>query len=116
MLNLTRLHLGIAHESQFQGLGIIGVAGSVLACSDDQRNNPVPIYGRLRSSALLRCSNAQPEKKSVHSVTASSALLCGSTLTTTVASAGDTTGIVDVAFLAGTAAAMAMARMTSGLS
>jgi len=22
MLNLTRLHLGIAHESQFQGLGI----------------------------------------------------------------------------------------------
>jgi hypothetical protein len=23
MLNLTRLHLGIAHESQFQGLGII---------------------------------------------------------------------------------------------
>jgi hypothetical protein len=22
-LNLTRLHLGIAHESQFQGLGII---------------------------------------------------------------------------------------------
>jgi putative tryptophan/tyrosine transport system substrate-binding protein len=24
MLNLTRLHLGIAHESQFQGLGIKG--------------------------------------------------------------------------------------------
>ena len=24
MLNLTRLHLGIAHESQFQGLGIRG--------------------------------------------------------------------------------------------
>ena len=24
MLNLTRLHLGIAHESQFQGLGITG--------------------------------------------------------------------------------------------
>jgi hypothetical protein len=23
-LNLTRLHLGIAHESQFQGLGITG--------------------------------------------------------------------------------------------
>jgi len=23
-LNLTRLHLGIAHESQFQGLGISG--------------------------------------------------------------------------------------------
>jgi hypothetical protein len=23
MLNLTRLHLGIAHESQFQGLGIM---------------------------------------------------------------------------------------------
>jgi hypothetical protein len=28
MLNLTRLHLGIAHESQFQGLGIRAV-GSV---------------------------------------------------------------------------------------
>jgi hypothetical protein len=26
MLNLTRLHLGIAHESQFQGLGISGTA------------------------------------------------------------------------------------------
>src|SRR5260221_4012441 len=26
MLNLTRLHLGIAHESQFQGLGIRSVA------------------------------------------------------------------------------------------
>ena len=26
MLNLTRLHLGIAHESQFQGLGIKSVA------------------------------------------------------------------------------------------
>ena len=25
MLNLTRLHLGIAHESQFQGLGIISL-------------------------------------------------------------------------------------------
>jgi predicted methyltransferase len=25
MLNLTRLHLGIAHESQFQGLGISGM-------------------------------------------------------------------------------------------
>src|SRR5262245_25567540 len=28
MLNLTRLHLGIAHESQFQGLGIQARAGS----------------------------------------------------------------------------------------
>src|SRR5262249_7366869 len=27
MLNLTRLHLGIAHESQFQGLGIRGGDG-----------------------------------------------------------------------------------------
>jgi len=27
MLNLTRLHLGIAHESQFQGLGISGRQG-----------------------------------------------------------------------------------------
>ena len=26
MLNLTRLHLGIAHESQFQGLGISHLA------------------------------------------------------------------------------------------
>src|SRR5262245_45706659 len=28
MLNLTRLHLGIAHESQFQGLGIRGLPGA----------------------------------------------------------------------------------------
>src|SRR6266404_7417032 len=28
MLNLTRLHLGIAHESQFQGLGITSSASS----------------------------------------------------------------------------------------
>ncbi len=32
MLNLTRLHLGIAHESQFQGLGII--SRSALTSSD----------------------------------------------------------------------------------
>jgi len=47
--------------------------------TDDQRNNPMPIYGRLRSSALLRCSDAQPEEKFVHSGP-SSALLCGSML------------------------------------
>jgi len=29
-LNLTRLHLGIAHESQFQGLGITPVTTPVL--------------------------------------------------------------------------------------
>jgi ATP-dependent DNA ligase len=29
MLNLTRLHLGIAHESQFQGPGIIPLIGAV---------------------------------------------------------------------------------------
>jgi hypothetical protein len=27
-LNLTRLHLGIAHESQFQGLGISAPSGN----------------------------------------------------------------------------------------
>src|SRR5215470_1043940 len=41
------------------------------------------ILGRLRPSALLRCSKTQPEEKSVHSGP-SSALLCGSMLTTTV--------------------------------
>ena len=29
MLNLTRLHLGIAHESQFQGLGITRLISSI---------------------------------------------------------------------------------------
>jgi putative ABC transport system substrate-binding protein len=38
MLNLTRLHLGIAHESQFQGLGITGRA---------QQPAKVPIIGFL---------------------------------------------------------------------
>src|SRR5262245_56476467 len=33
MLNLTRLHLGIAHESQFQGLGIRGTAASTATMS-----------------------------------------------------------------------------------
>src|SRR5262245_63572876 len=33
MLNLTRLHLGIAHESQFQGLGITRFACPYIACS-----------------------------------------------------------------------------------
>jgi len=31
-LNLTRLHLGIAHESQFQGLGIRLTSASGLTC------------------------------------------------------------------------------------
>jgi len=31
MLNLTRLHLGIAHESQFQGLGISRALQRLLA-------------------------------------------------------------------------------------
>src|SRR5258707_14520452 len=35
MLNLTRLHLGIAHESQFQGLGIS--ADFVAEVADESR-------------------------------------------------------------------------------
>jgi hypothetical protein len=34
MLNLTRLHLGIAHESQFQGRGISGSDGMPWCCAD----------------------------------------------------------------------------------
>jgi len=33
MLNLTRLHLGIAHESQFQGLGISGCLAAISAAA-----------------------------------------------------------------------------------
>src|SRR5262245_51577166 len=33
MLNLTRLHLGIAHESQFQGLGITCLLEQTVQCS-----------------------------------------------------------------------------------
>src|SRR6516164_10934056 len=44
----------------------------------DERNNPMPIHGRLRPSAFLRCSETQPEEKFVHSgQPPSSALLCG---------------------------------------
>src|SRR5262245_16041942 len=35
MLNLTRLHLGIAHESQFQGLGIKRIKPSGLHNNSD---------------------------------------------------------------------------------
>ena len=34
--------------------------------TDDERNNPMPVYGRLRSSAFLRRSKTQPEEKFVH--------------------------------------------------
>jgi hypothetical protein len=34
--------------------------------TDNERNNPMPIHGRLRSSAFLRCSETQPEEKFVH--------------------------------------------------
>src|SRR5258708_1591172 len=37
MLNLTRLHLGIAHESQFQGLGIRRESGHQNGKSDEIR-------------------------------------------------------------------------------
>src|SRR5262249_58556804 len=50
MLNLTRLHLGIAHESQFQGLGIMGpkkrtVAFPVSSSAILQPTIPVPLRG-----------------------------------------------------------------------
>ena len=56
MLNLTRLHLGIAHESQFQGLGII--------C---QREPLVKKVGFLTESdwqgyAALKENGPQPEQ------------------------------------------------------
>jgi hypothetical protein len=38
--------------------------------TDDKRHNPMPIHGRFRSSAFLRRSDAQPEEKFVHSVSA----------------------------------------------
>jgi hypothetical protein len=51
--------------------------------TENERNNPMqtgPDF--FRPSAFLRCSEAQPEEKFVHR--GSSALLCGSVLTTTV--------------------------------
>ena len=38
MLNLTRLHLGIAHESQFQGLGI--TVPEIVAASKELLKKP----------------------------------------------------------------------------
>src|SRR5258707_14331142 len=40
MLNLTRLHLGIAHESQFQGLGIRSQKGILEARSKPSKRSP----------------------------------------------------------------------------
>jgi hypothetical protein len=34
--------------------------------TDGKRQSPVPSIQRLRSSALLRCSNAKPEEKVAH--------------------------------------------------
>src|SRR5262249_43998548 len=42
MLNLTRLHLGIAHESQFQGLGI---SYSISTAPRVQRKSSIPTDG-----------------------------------------------------------------------
>src|SRR5262245_39497161 len=41
MLNLTRLHLGIAHESQFQGLGIKGRLIAILLTTGEAHDCPV---------------------------------------------------------------------------
>jgi hypothetical protein len=56
MLNLTRLHLGIAHESQFQGLGIRGTTyakcefgGSSYRCSAAQ-----PVAVRAQQAERMR--------------------------------------------------------------
>lgn len=35
--------------------------------TDNERNNPMLIHGRLRSSVFLRRSETQPEEKFVHS-------------------------------------------------
>src|SRR6516165_2839511 len=53
MLNLTRLHLGIAHESQFQGLGI---TGSPSAHAGAFTSRPPLRHGSIRSSGSSRSS------------------------------------------------------------
>src|SRR5262249_23484055 len=53
MLNLTRLHLGIAHESQFQGLGI----------SSTERSTPASPIARSRPdlpTLVALCFQALP--------------------------------------------------------
>ena len=59
MLNLTRLHLGIAHESQFQGLGITLLASTkvnlaLLSCrgSCDGARVLLPFVALRRKRAL----------------------------------------------------------------
>jgi hypothetical protein len=47
MLNLTRLHLGIAHESQFQGLGISPPYELGECCLAALDVWPPPLEGRL---------------------------------------------------------------------
>ena len=46
MLNLTRLHLGIAHESQFQGLGINGLGVAGWTCCSHSLFDPTLDTGR----------------------------------------------------------------------
>ena len=61
MLNLTRLHLGIAHESQFQGLGITGIAQEIeqnLLEPHGVRGERTEILLRLDNANESRCANA----------------------------------------------------------
>jgi hypothetical protein len=56
MLNLTRLHLGIAHESQFQGFGITGsipVASTIVSRLAVAVLSRKPAFGDRLPSRLL---------------------------------------------------------------
>src|SRR6516162_11523019 len=52
MLNLTRLHLGIAHESQFQGLGIRSLEADVFELEIERIH---PQRCQCGSRATFRC-------------------------------------------------------------
>src|SRR5262245_13574816 len=93
MLNLTRLHLGIAHESQFQGLGLRRLA--VALASDDlsastatgesgkgilRDFNAPPGRGPRRDACLSASQHLLHRRRRVRLASASEVTLCGQRL------------------------------------
>ena len=54
MLNLTRLHLGIAHESQFQGLGITASPTRIVGGGIMSKRNLIIEEGSVEAMARLQ--------------------------------------------------------------
>ena len=62
MLNLTRLHLGIAHESQFQGLGISNCRWSAVSEVSEQGRNKLAVQLLTMTRADRPAGRVSPDR------------------------------------------------------